>query len=173
MFYYLSLGTNIQPEENAANMVTMLAKEFGPLITYPFVYTEPENIATKNLFLNSLAIVYSSLPQDDIKTRLNHIEEQLGRDRDDPDKSTKDRTADIDILGKSADQINDFFSHYTESYIINIAHLNEGSKVFTLPVLASTERPTTIDFDRASGNIRIVDNGTNRLKHWHKSALEL
>lgn len=172
MFYYLSLGTNIQPEINAANMVRLLTEQFGPLITYPFVYTQPENIATKNDFLNSLCIIFAYMHETACKDKLNDIETQLGRNRDDPNRSLKDRTADIDILGSSTVQDTHFFSRFTECYIKSIYQLDNAQKLFTLPELSTRKCPTTVDFDRASGHVRVINDCADSLENWHKTTLK-
>lgn len=170
-YYYLSLGSNIDPEVNSANMIKMLLQEFGVLVSFPFIYTQPEKIKSPNIFLNSVAIVLSPLDSSALKSRLNTIETRLGRDRNDPDKSIKDRPADIDILGCGETLDVDYFSAFEEPYI------NYGNKTLEAFVdmeefgLPRTEGATTIHLDSASGDIRILEQAANRLKDWHKSAL--
>ena len=58
---------------------------------------------TKRDFLNALFIIQTSMSAEQLKQEFNRIEEALGRDRSDPQRSFKDRTIDIDILGKVSD----------------------------------------------------------------------
>jgi 2-amino-4-hydroxy-6-hydroxymethyldihydropteridine diphosphokinase len=60
--------------------------------------TEPQKLDSENYFLNAVVRIESELDHATLKQHFNRIEGQLGRDRSDPDKKTKDRTADIDIL---------------------------------------------------------------------------
>ena len=129
MYYYLSLGSNIHPEKNAVGIVTALLAQFNDLYLFPFIKTQPVNMETNNYFLNSLAIINSDLKKSGIKSILNHVEISLGRDRSDPHKSKKDRTADIDILGCELNFDTDFFLRFKESYIADclseeIPHIN-------------------------------------------------
>lgn len=117
MYYYLSIGTNINPEFNAAQIIHCLAREFSAIRYFPFVYTEPQGMQTELTFLNSAAIIESNLPPSEFKSRLNAIETELGRDRNDPLRSKKDRTADIDILGTEEDLDLLFFNQFKETYI--------------------------------------------------------
>ena len=161
MYYYLSLGTNIEPEVNALRMLEALCSEFGKIICFPFIYSEPEAIKSKNRFLNSAVIIICDQPITNVKARLNQIETQLGRDRTDPDKSIKDRTADIDIVTTS-DRIDFTLFHVPQvSYISNSIY-GKG-KLANLGPLASTKGPTTIDLDRDTGNIRVIHNTQNSL----------
>ncbi len=170
-YYYLSLGTNIDPEVNSAKMLNLLLKEFGALVSYPFIYTQPEKIESPHIFLNSVAIVLSSLDKVSLKAHLNAIEISLGRDRDDPDRSIKDRPADIDILGVNDCLDIDYFANFTEPYI-NICDRDKGDFVDMRPFgLPRTEGPTPIHFDAGSGNISVLDEAINRLEDWHKAAL--
>ncbi len=171
MYYYLSIGSNIEPELNAVRIITSMLTHFGPLISYPFVRTMPDKIVTKNNFLNSVAIVRSSLDPDEFKRVLNSIETSLGRDRTDPERSLKDRTADIDILG-FGDKIDIRFFEKFDAPYINFKPYTaldfENMEALGLP---NTKGATTIYFDSSSGHIRILDNTDERLEDWHKSSL--
>ena len=125
MFYYLSIGTNIAPEENAGKIVRLLSKYFGEIYLFPFIYTEPQNIATENPFLNSVAILQSALSERELKDILNNIETTLGRDRNNPKRSVSDRPADIDIIATHREFDLDALKHVSESYIKDVYELKE------------------------------------------------
>ncbi|MFL0811389.1 MAG: 2-amino-4-hydroxy-6-hydroxymethyldihydropteridine diphosphokinase [Agarilytica sp.] len=168
MHYYLSLGSNIEPEKNAVKMLAALANRFGAFIAYPFYYTPPVKITSGHPFLNSLAIIPSGLQPDAFKAELNCIEIRLGRDRSDPLRSQKDRTADIDILKISAKVDTLFFENFDEPYI-NIFTLGKDKRAdlsaFGLP---TTERATTVDLDTTTGHIRVVDSALDGQQYWLK-----
>lgn len=172
MYYYLSIGTNIDPHNNAARIIRQLLDNFGPMISHPFLLNAPQNIASKNKFLNSVAIIYSDKSEKEIKGTLNQIEIALGRDRNDPLKSVKDRTADIDILGCSEELNSEFFKQFSEPYInFNAQSERDHNDYADLSQkgLPSTQGPTTIHFDRTAGQIRILDDRQHSLKNWHKT----
>lgn len=170
-YYYLSLGTNIDPEVNSVKMLNLLLKEFGALLSYPFIYTQPEKIQSPHIFINSVAVVLSTLDSIAFKNKLNAIEVSLGRDRGDPDRSIKDRPADIDILGVEDFLDADYFSSFTESYI-NICDRNKENFVDLRPFgLPLTKGPTPIHLDTRSRNICVLDEANSRLEDWHKTSL--
>ena len=170
MIYYLSLGSNLQPELNAVNMLRALLQHFGPLLSYPFVYTTPENINTSNGFINALVVMSSNRSPEQVKACLNTIEVALGRDRTDPARSIKDRPADIDILGFTKTYEKNYFHTFNEAYIHavlrakNPAHLN-GISLALHKQLSTTQGPTAIDLDTATGEIRIVENAIDGLEY--------
>lgn len=170
MIYYLSLGSNLQPEVNAANMLRALSKHFGPLLSYPFVYTTPENINTSNGFINALVVIRSNQSPEQVKACLNTIEVALGRDRSDPARSIKDRPADIDILGFTETYEKNYFDTFDEAYIHavlhakNPAHLN-GISPALQEQLSTTQGPTAIDLDTTTSEICIAENAIDGLEY--------
>ncbi|VUD67514.1 hypothetical protein TDB9533_03831 [Thalassocella blandensis] len=132
MHYYLSIGTNISPEYNAAQIIKLLATAFGEIHYFPFVYTQPQGMRTHNTFLNSVAVVKSELDSTEFKQQLNTIETTLGRDRTDPLRSKKDRTADIDILGSSEQWDSQFFHQFNESYIRGVVRPGTSARFANL-----------------------------------------
>ncbi len=173
MYYYLSIGSNIEPKLNSVRIITQMLKHFGPLVSYPFVRTTPDKITTNHSFLNSVAIVRSSLGPADVKRILNSIETSLGRDREDPEKSVKDRTADIDILGYDTEINIDYFHTFDEPYINFKPYTARDFEHMEALGLPRTEGAATIHFDSRSGHIRILDNTADRLEYWHKSSFAI
>ena len=101
MYYYLLIGSNISPKKNMARAIEEILINFKEGIAFSPVYTKPENINTRNVFMNTIMIIQSELDKITVKKKLESIEEILGRDREDPERSLKDRTCDIDILKHS------------------------------------------------------------------------
>lgn len=104
MWYLCGLGSNIEPEKNVPMALADLLRDSGSLWLSPVLRTQPEGIDTPNLFLNALVVFASELNPDQLKLRLNRLEESLGRDRSDPLSAEKDRTMDVDILAYTPDE---------------------------------------------------------------------
>lgn len=180
MYYYLSIGTNIEPEANAVRISTALAKMFGNYALYPFIYNAPVSMKSQRVFLNSLAIISSDLNKEEVKAELNKIEIQLGRDRQDPQRSEKDRTADIDILTARLDYNEAFFLEFDAPYIPLVLAKDDkyderaGADLsrygLHLP-LSTPQRPTTVYFDTRTRHIAVVDNRHRRLHDGLETAL--
>ncbi|MFT5083493.1 MAG: 2-amino-4-hydroxy-6-hydroxymethyldihydropteridine diphosphokinase [Lentisphaeria bacterium] len=163
MHYYLSLGTNIRPEENAVQMVKALTIHFVEIVCFPFIYTQPHAMETPHTFLNTVAVIKSDLDCIEVKNHLNAIEESLGRDRSDPQRSVKDRTADIDILGRTTEMEDDFFSQFKQSYVRDVIANNFTGVDLSKWGLPPSEGAATIYFNAASGHIVVVDNANDGL----------
>lgn len=97
-YYYLGLGSNIDPYTNVPRMLEALQMISPELAISSIIYTQPKGIVTQKRFLNLAARIQSDLSPEALKARFNTIETVMGRDRSDPNRSFKDRTADIDIL---------------------------------------------------------------------------
>ena len=159
MFVYLSIGTNIQPEENAVHIVRELCQHFGVITLYPFIYTQPVSMPEASIFLNSLAIIRTETPQKKIKEILNEIETKLGRDRSDPNRSYKNRTADIDILHIDANLDENHFLHgHEESYIKLCLSQKHACADLRQEGLPSYQRPTSVHWDRSTRKILVRQN---------------
>lgn len=116
-YYYLGLGSNLLPERNIARALSMLQAQFAPLLVWPVIETMPTAIETSHHFYNTLVVISSSLPPEQLKKILNQMEGDLGRDRSDPQSSEKDRTIDIDILAQQSELNFAITEQFTESYL--------------------------------------------------------
>lgn len=164
MLYYLSIGSNVAPEFNIARIIKQLSQKYGEIICYPCVYTIPEGIKSQSIFINSLCIFQSDMSIEKVKLALNLIEEDLGRNREDPDSSKIDRPADLDIMGVSEKFKPEIFSSQRNKYIEEIlAYRSAGIADLSIYGLPVFQRPATINFDTATGDIRILNDATNRL----------
>lgn len=166
MYFYLSIGTNIHPEASAVAIVRLLCQAFSSVGVFPFRYTEPEEVALEDTFLNALAVIYSRDDTSAVKAVLNEIEAEMGRDRSDPQRSVKNRTADLDILACSP--VLDFsaFAAARESYI-QACLKGLGPMPNLEPYgLASYQRAATINIDALTGQIIVVDDELDCFKHW-------
>lgn len=94
---YLSLGSNIQPEENLPAAIELLAARSKLLAVSPVWETRPVGRAGQPNYLNAAALVETGLTAQQFKGELlHHIEQSLGRVRG-PDKYGP-RTIDIDLI---------------------------------------------------------------------------
>lgn len=172
MFFYLSLGSNIDSECSAVRMIRHLCREFGCIGAYPWRYTRPEGMVSSTPFLNTLVVLKSDLNSADLKERLNSIEQTMGRDRDDPLRSVKSRTADIDIVGTSRDYGLEIFADATELYIAACLNFQGDSPDLSSLGLASYKRPATIYLDAFSGDIVVIDDELQGFKNGLKPSFE-
>jgi 2-amino-4-hydroxy-6-hydroxymethyldihydropteridine diphosphokinase len=97
-YYYLGLGSNIDPFNNVPRMLEALQGLSPQLAISTIIGSRPKGMISNNPFLNLAVRIQSDLSPEALKAQFNAIETALGRDRTDPNRSYKDRTADIDIL---------------------------------------------------------------------------
>ncbi|MFE8070223.1 2-amino-4-hydroxy-6-hydroxymethyldihydropteridine diphosphokinase [Marinobacteraceae bacterium S3BR75-40.1] len=98
MWYLCGIGSNLAPVENVPAALCRLADLAGWVWASPVVTTRPQGMDTFNGFLNALVLFWVPLSPEELKTRLNAIEEAQGRDRSDPQRKVRDRPIDIDII---------------------------------------------------------------------------
>jgi 2-amino-4-hydroxy-6-hydroxymethyldihydropteridine diphosphokinase len=97
MRYFLGLGSNIVPRQNLPLMIAALLDLAPTLHVGRVVETAPVGLAGE-LFLNAPVCLASELAPDALKAWTNALEARLGRDRADPGRSHRSRTADLDAL---------------------------------------------------------------------------
>lgn len=98
MLYFCSMGSNIEPATNVCRAIEALVTQVAPLTLSPLIQTEPHGMQSSQPFYNALFWFESTADISTIKQLFNAIEERLGRNRNDPEKKTKDRPIDLDIL---------------------------------------------------------------------------
>ena len=158
MFYYLSLGSNIDPQKNIGRCVEILLDKFDALYIYPPVYTEPEGVDTDNMFINTLIVLNSSIHKATFKSVLNKIEESLGRDKKKLNQSFIGHTCDIDIISNKVEFDLGVFHNLQESYLRSVLYSKNLAKQVQVYNLRCIDRPSTIYFDRGSSNKAIFGN---------------
>lgn len=97
MIFFLSLGSNIDPEENIPACLDLLKKEFSIQKVSSVYETEPVGPAGNQKFWNLALSLESDLARKVLTANLRRIEETLGRKRNPVDKFAP-RTIDIDLL---------------------------------------------------------------------------
>ena len=95
MKYYLSLGSNINPESNLELAISSLNKILTETECSSIYKTQAEGFDGDD-FLNLIFSGVSSLAFDDLNEKLKDIEDSSGRDRNAQKFSS--RTLDIDIV---------------------------------------------------------------------------
>lgn len=91
----ISLGSNINPEQNIRRAVTSLRKHFGDLVISPVYQTEAVGFDGED-FLNLVVCFDSELDVHAVASTIKFIEDELGRDRSQPRFSA--RSIDLDLL---------------------------------------------------------------------------
>jgi 2-amino-4-hydroxy-6-hydroxymethyldihydropteridine diphosphokinase len=92
---YLSLGSNVAPEENLRKAVDALRARFGEVIVSP-VYRTPAVGFKGPDFLNAIAVIESDIHPFALNDWLHDLEIAQGRDR--RDASYSNRPLDVDII---------------------------------------------------------------------------
>ena len=95
MKYYLSLGSNINPESNLELAISALKKILSETECSSIYQTQAEGFEGDD-FLNLIFSGVSSLAFEDLNKKLKDIEDSSGRDRN--AKKFSSRTLDIDIV---------------------------------------------------------------------------
>ncbi|UTW10561.1 2-amino-4-hydroxy-6-hydroxymethyldihydropteridine diphosphokinase [Marinobacterium rhizophilum] len=157
MYYYLSVGSNIDPEINIARCLEILLENFATAVVYPCTYTQPECIITDRVFINTLLVIRSNLDPVSLKAFFCSVEERLGRDRTDSERSRKDRTCDIDIITCSDDYSLSYFQACDESYLQQVLCASSHKVAVALFGSYFADRPATIYFDAAARDKLIID----------------
>jgi len=96
--YLLGVGSNIKPEEKIPQIIGLLLQHFSQLTLSRVVWTPPIGMNSQYDFLNVVIFIETTMTISALKIICNDIEVRLGRDRTDPERKTKDREADLDIL---------------------------------------------------------------------------
>ena len=96
--YLLGIGSNLEPQQNIVQIIKRLLDAFPTLVISRVLELPPIGMNSQHDFLNIVVFIETDNAEVELKAVCNTIEIQLGRDRTDPDRKTKDRPADLDIL---------------------------------------------------------------------------
>jgi len=100
--YLLGIGSNIKPAENIVSIMALLLEHFPQLSLSRVLKIPPIGMNSQHDFLNVVVFIETDLSEDELKAICNIIEISLGRDRTDPTRKMKDRSADLDILAAAS-----------------------------------------------------------------------
>jgi len=96
--FILGIGSNIDPHQNITQIIRLLLEHFPSLSLSRVLEIPPIGMNSQRDFLNVVVFIQTEQEESDLKAICNTIEVQLGRNRNDPERKTKDRPADLDIL---------------------------------------------------------------------------
>ncbi|MCH8498386.1 MAG: 2-amino-4-hydroxy-6-hydroxymethyldihydropteridine diphosphokinase [Marinobacter sp.] len=170
MWYLCGMGSNIDPADNIPRALARLSQTFGALRVSEIIHTPPYGMTSANSFLNALVMFETDHTQPQLKGWLNQLETGLGRDRDHPESSTRDRPMDIDIL---AVREQPCFADVTlaEPYFRQLLAGAPEPGACRRVVFADRwlgEAPATIHWDERAGHIVVI----HQRQQLHDHALE-
>jgi 2-amino-4-hydroxy-6-hydroxymethyldihydropteridine diphosphokinase len=170
--YLLGIGSNLAPETHVPAVLNALLAISPQLYLSRVVRTQPEGMISSHDFLNVVVLITTELSPEALKQTTNRIEEALGRDRSAPDRKTRDRPADIDLLTPISDARQTQLPMIRENYLRPLAEelldflqqrpLRQPSGVITpirLDGLQLGEAPAAIYRDDRTGLVRIGEQG--------------
>lgn len=169
--YLLGIGSNLEPQQNIVQIIDCLLNAFPTLVVSRVLELPPIGMNSQHDFLNIVVFIETDSSKVELKTICNTIEIQLGRDRTDPDRKTKDRPADLDILAtlhlpddarRSAYSITDEYFIYPLldeiiAYLMQKPiELPQKGVTLLLDGLSFGQTATTINRNTSTGHKRIV-----------------
>lgn len=163
MYFWISIGSNIEPEAHTGQALEAIAEIAPVWWLYPPGYTEPVGMPTSARFINTVLVLHCPFNPGELKPRFESIEIHLGRDRTDPDRSRKDRVCDIDILQAEPRFRLETRHAITEPYLQPVLDGAAAPAPVTVYGSGLPERPATIDLDRSTRHVRILDDGPQAL----------
>jgi 2-amino-4-hydroxy-6-hydroxymethyldihydropteridine diphosphokinase len=102
------------------NQIRLLSSQLPKLSLSRVLKIPPIGINSQQDFYNVVVFIETAMTEIELKAICNDIEISLGRDRNDPDRKIKDRTADLDILTKAIfpDDASRLVSSITDEYFL-------------------------------------------------------
>lgn len=169
--YLLGIGSNIEPESNIAEIIRLLLVQLPQLSLGRVLKIPPIGMNSQRDFYNLVVFIETAMTELELKAICNDIEITLGRDRNDPARKTKDRTADLDILtkavfpedgGRVVSSITDEYFLYPlieemNAYLSNRDYSPQQAGVaITIDGLTFGQAPTTIHGNTRTSNERVA-----------------
>tara|TARA_R110002153_G_scaffold178649_1_gene331951 strand:- start:43700 stop:44230 length:531 start_codon:yes stop_codon:yes gene_type:complete len=169
--YLLGIGSNIDPQANIAKIIHLLLCQLPRLTLSRVLKIPPIGMNSQRDFLNVVVFIETVMSKAELKIICNDIEIKLGRDRHDPARKTKDRTADLDILtiatfpddgGRLVSSITDEYFLYPlleelNAYLSNREYTSQqAGETISVDNLTFGQTATTIDRDASASNKRII-----------------
>ncbi len=169
--FLLGIGSNIDPHKNITQIIYLLLKHFPLLSLSRVLEIPPIGMNSQRDFLNVVVFIQTEQAEAELKAICNTIEVQLGRNRNDPERKTKDRSADLDILTKiqlpedaerPAHLITDEYFLYPllDELIAHLVNkpfeLQQTGVEINLEGLSFGQTATTINWNTSSSNKRVI-----------------
>lgn len=120
----ISIGSNIEPEQNIAKAVAILAEKAAVTAMAPHMVTKPIGIADQPDFVNTLVRISTNLPMPELNAFLKMAEDRVGRDRSRPKFGP--REVDLDILEWNGTIVDD---DYHQRPFLQELYMRLGDKV--------------------------------------------
>ncbi|SFQ15108.1 2-amino-4-hydroxy-6-hydroxymethyldihydropteridinediphosphokinase [Nitrosomonas cryotolerans] len=114
----LSIGSNINPEENIRKTLIFLKQKVNVIDTSSWVKTTPIGITDQADFINGAVRIRTAISQQALTQYLKNLEDRLGRDRSLPKFGP--RVIDLDIVVWNNKIIDN--DYYTRDFIKNSVH---------------------------------------------------
>ncbi len=111
----ISIGSNLDAEENIKCMLEILGKKVSVLAKSQLLKTKPIGIEDQPEFINGAVKIATSFDHKNLKLLLKSIEDELGRDRTAPKFGP--RTMDLDIVVWNGDIVD--VDYYTRDFLKN------------------------------------------------------
>ncbi len=109
----VSLGSNINPDENIRQACSILENEYEVIARSPFVKTKPIGFTQQPDFINGCITVKTSLSQAEFSEYLKKTEIRMGRIR--TENKNGPRTIDLDIVVWDGEIVNN--DYYEKSFV--------------------------------------------------------
>ena len=153
---YLSLGSNIEPEENIKAALHLLASHTRLVAVSTIWETEPVGFQEQANFLNGAVIIETTLTAPLLKeTVLSQIEQDLGRKR--TSNKNAPRTMDLDIILFNQDVLEYDGRHIPSPEILERAFvaipLAELAPDYVHPLTGQTLAEIAARFDHCAGTM--------------------
>ena len=119
----LGLGSNVDPEQHIAAMVSALSERFGQLCISSVTRTHPVGVENADDFLNVVVGIQTSMNGRELKAWTKQQEKLLGRDHANPMEHRRACVADMDILAlwNSKDSLVDASEFVNEPFFLPLA----------------------------------------------------
>lgn len=108
--YIISLGSNINPQENVSKAIEILQEKYELLAQSDFLITTPEGDLNQDDFLNGCVKISANITQEKLKEDLLGIEERLHRVR--TANKNGPRTIDLDITAINGNIVDSDYEKY-------------------------------------------------------------
>ncbi len=95
--FFISIGSNLEPEKNIPACLTLLKKEFEGIKRSSVYETDPVGPAGDKKFWNLVVQIQTPLDKKSLVEKMREIEKQLGRKREAANRFAA-RTIDLDLL---------------------------------------------------------------------------
>ncbi|OQX37272.1 MAG: 2-amino-4-hydroxy-6-hydroxymethyldihydropteridine diphosphokinase [Oceanospirillales bacterium LUC14_002_19_P2] len=119
----LGLGSNVDPEQHIAAMVSALSERFGQLWISSVTRTHPVGVENADDFLNVVVGIQTSMNGRELKAWTKQQEKLLGRDHANPMEHRRACVADMDILAlwNGKDSLVDASEFVNEPFFLPLA----------------------------------------------------